>query len=962
MLDAGTTDSGRPYFVMELVKGVPITQYCDEHHLTPRERLELFVPVCYAVQHAHQKGIIHRDIKPSNVLVAKYDDRPVPKVIDFGVAKAIEQRLTEKTVFTQFGQVIGTVEYMSPEQANLNQLDIDTRSDIYSLGVLLYELLTGETPFDRQRLRSAAFDELLRIIREEEPPKPSLRLSTSESLPSIAANRQIDPKKLSTAVRGELDWIVMKALEKDRTRRYETATGFANDVERYLNDEPVVACPPSAAYRLRKFLRRNRVPITTILGLVAAITIVATLGVMAHRRGLRETEFRRLAEIAEREKAEAELDARVEEGLRLGSGLYPDFAAAVDCFSGVLKARPEESSLYLFRGSAYYQWGRPNEAIADLERALALSPEDNFAAHHLIAIAAHDLGDQEKAAQHRHLAEQQEPESVEALVAQALAIQFEERALELMNQAIEKRPFDPLLYYRRGQIATDLAIDLANPTYYQAAVRDLEMALAGRPTDDSIRGALCLVLLWGSLLADDPPASKERSRVLAEEWLERAPGHSYATATLIGYYWSVGQPAKAVAVLSEEQQAGPLSHYVLSTLGDAYDRLGNHDKSLDMFERALADGEHPWTYAQRARAHAKLGHHELARRDIEEALNRSSPRMVKVTFTCLQETYDAMDDHEAVVRTANERLQQVPGDAEAHVWRARAYARLGQSKRALADHDQAIQLAPTSCGAFLSRGDTYREIGNSKSALADYDRAIQLGSTAFWAFHARGDHNREIGNLESALADYDRAIQLDSTSPWTFFHRGNCQRKLGNPNAAIADYNEAFRLGLNDPRVLDGVAWYLATSPEFRMQDPGRAVELAQKAVELSPKEAAFWNTLGAAQYRAGQWKAAIASRQKSMELDSGWNSFPQFHVAMAYWQLGQKDEARRWYDRSVELMEEHDPDNEDLRRFRAEAARLLGVLDTLPEEKGETEAPTNEESGSEGEESRSVESTPSQP
>ncbi|HUG20054.1 MAG TPA: serine/threonine-protein kinase, partial [Planctomycetaceae bacterium] len=258
VLDAGTTDTGRPYFVMELVKGMPVTQYCDEQHLTPRERLELFVPICQAVQHAHQKGIIHRDLKPSNILIARYDDKPVPKIIDFGVAKATSQRLTEKTMFTQYGQIVGTVEYMSPEQANFNQLDVDTRSDIYSLGVLLYELLTGETPFDKKRLRSAAFDELLRIIREEEPPRPSTKLSSSETLANTAVNRKMEPKKLSLLVRGELDWIVMKALEKDRNRRYETANGFAADVQRYLKDEHVLACPPSAGYRVRKFARRNK--------------------------------------------------------------------------------------------------------------------------------------------------------------------------------------------------------------------------------------------------------------------------------------------------------------------------------------------------------------------------------------------------------------------------------------------------------------------------------------------------------------------------------------------------------------------------------------------------------------------------------------------------------------------------------------------------------------------------------
>jgi len=274
VLDAGTTDSGRPYFVMELVHGVPITKYCDDNQLTPRERLELLVPVCQAVQHAHQKGIIHRDIKPSNVMVCLYDGKPVPKVIDFGVAKATEQRLTERTLFTQYGAIVGTFEYMSPEQAEMSQLGVDTRSDVYSLGVLLYELLTGDTPLSRQRLREAAFDEVLRLIRSEDPPRPSMRLSGSgAALATISAQRKTEPAKLTRLVRGDLDWIVMKALEKDRTRRYDSASGLAKDLERYLHDEPVEACPPSPMYRLRKFARRHKTGVVTTLAIVFAALV-----------------------------------------------------------------------------------------------------------------------------------------------------------------------------------------------------------------------------------------------------------------------------------------------------------------------------------------------------------------------------------------------------------------------------------------------------------------------------------------------------------------------------------------------------------------------------------------------------------------------------------------------------------------------------------------------------------------
>jgi WD40 repeat protein/serine/threonine protein kinase len=291
---ASTIPAGRPYFVMELVKGIPLLKFCDEQRLSIRERLELFMPVCQAIQHAHQKGIIHRDISPSNVLVALYDGGPVPKVIDFGIAKASGLRLTERTLFTEFGALIGKLEYMSPEQAEMNQLDIDTRSDIYSLGVLLYELLTGTTPLKRETLRQVAFDEVLRRIREEEPPRPSTRLSqTSDRLPTISAQRRLQPTQLMHTLSRDLDWIVMKALEKDRVRRYETANGLAQDVRRYLNDEPVLAGPPTTRYRLRKLLQKHRAAVA-VAASFALLLIVAAI--VSTGFGMRAVEARKVAE------------------------------------------------------------------------------------------------------------------------------------------------------------------------------------------------------------------------------------------------------------------------------------------------------------------------------------------------------------------------------------------------------------------------------------------------------------------------------------------------------------------------------------------------------------------------------------------------------------------------------------------------------------------------------------------
>jgi serine/threonine protein kinase/WD40 repeat protein len=320
VFDAGSTDAGRPYFAMELVRGVPVTDYCDANHLTPRERLGLFVQVCQAVQHAHTKGVIHRDLKPTNILVTLQDGAPVPKVIDFGIAKATgggAGHLTDGTLLTHFAQMIGTPLYMSPEQAELGGLDVDTRSDVYSLGVLLYELLTGTTPFDKRRLGEVALDEVRRIIREEEPPRPSTRLGTAAPALLIAAGSRIELRRLSSLVRGELDWIVMKCLEKDRARRYQTANDLVTDVRRYLADEAVQACPPSAAYKLRKFARRNRTTVLTAsavaLALLLAVFVLAASNVRITSERNQKATALRDRETALAEKAGALLEARASE-------------------------------------------------------------------------------------------------------------------------------------------------------------------------------------------------------------------------------------------------------------------------------------------------------------------------------------------------------------------------------------------------------------------------------------------------------------------------------------------------------------------------------------------------------------------------------------------------------------------------------------------------------------------------
>jgi serine/threonine protein kinase len=382
VLDAGATENGRPYFVMELVRGIKITDYCDQNKLSTDERLGLFTQVCNAIQHAHQKGIIHRDIKPSNILVTLHDGVPVPKVIDFGIAKATQGRLTDQTLFTAFEQFIGTPAYMSPEQAEMSGLDIDTRSDIYALGVLLYELLTGRTPFDAKELLQSGLDEMRRTIREKEPARPSTRLSTmlDADLTAVAQRRHAEPPKLIHILSGDLDWIVMKSLEKDRTRRYETANGLAMDIQRYLTNEPVMARPPSTVYRFQKLVRRNKAAFAAIGTGLAALVVGLVLSLYlfiqeksALKRALEAEQVEnQMREQAEQHSAWSQQITRA--GLLLMRQKYAESEQLLRDVPPIAACVP----FYNVFGDVHARRGEWREALTNWNLVVKFAPEDHI--------------------------------------------------------------------------------------------------------------------------------------------------------------------------------------------------------------------------------------------------------------------------------------------------------------------------------------------------------------------------------------------------------------------------------------------------------------------------------------------------------------------------------------------------------------------------------------------------------
>jgi serine/threonine protein kinase len=494
VLDAGTTETGRPYFVMELVRGLPINEFCDKNNLTTQERLELFISVCQAVQHAHQRGIIHRDIKPSNVLVTLHDGKPVAKVIDFGIAKALNQRLTEKTVFTRYSQMIGTPEYMSPEQAEMSGLDIDTRSDVFSLGVLLYELLTGTTPFNSEYLLHKGYGEMQRIIREEEPMRPSTKISTiGEALIEVAKHRKTTPDVLRKTVRGDLDWIVMKTLKKDRTHRYQTVYALAEDIERHLKHEPITASSPGVLYLIQKFLQRNRVKV--MMWSAAAVIVIGLLfvfNVYLHSR-------------TERIKNEHIRSLSLVEDL-ITNG---DYEHALTEIQPVLSSKFIGAKAQLLNARILLELQRPDAGIEQLNKLLNEKSEIAANAYFLLAriyleSATGDPHMEDKAKVHMEQGEKLMPRTSDAYLLRAMISQTVQETLGWLNDALELDPSNysarrtrALTYYALGEyrdMETEASVMVGgqpkNPAGYSLrAIARRELALQEN-NSELLNGAL----------------------------------------------------------------------------------------------------------------------------------------------------------------------------------------------------------------------------------------------------------------------------------------------------------------------------------------------------------------------------------------------------------------------------------------------------------------------------------------
>ena len=864
VLDAGTTETGRPYFVMELVHGVPITDYCDQARLTPRERLELFVPVCEAIQHAHQKGIIHRDIKPSNVLVTMYDGRPSPKVIDFGIAKATDQTLTERTMFTQYGVIVGTLEYMSPEQATVSMQDVDTRSDIYSLGVVLYELLTGTTPLKRAALRDAGFAEILKRIKDEDPPRPSTRLVDSkEALASMSALRKTEPAKLARLLRGDLDWIVMKALEKDRDRRYETASGFARDVRRYLDGDAVEARPPTTGYRLAKFARKNR-GVLTAAAAMAGLLLVGT--VVSTWQALRATHAERLAEARLRDvsaangRTEAALTtARKERDVAVAERERADAQTALAKSEGEKAERSaaEARAVLGFFEDRVLAAARPQGQRGGLGKDVTLRAAVD-AAEPTIAAAFRDKPTVEAyirdslGTTYRYLGEP------------SLTVRQHERALELRKAALGPDHPDTLASQNNlaqaytGAARLDLAIPLLEQTLKARAAKlgaDHRDTLATRnhlasAHSDAGRLDLAIPLYEQTLRGRMAGLGADHTDTLTSQ-------DNLAVA-----YKNAGRLDRAIPLFERTLEARekafgadhPETLISQNNLAAAYKNSGRLDLALPLFEKTLAartsrlGADHPNTLNSRnnlASAYRDAGQFDRAIPLLEQTLAARATKLGTDHPDALASQYslalalkDAGRPQQAIAlleRTLAARKSRLgpdhPDILKTQNNLALTYRDVSRFDRAIPLFEETLKVETSRLGAdhpdtLTTRNNlalTYRDDGQWDRAIALTEQTLKARAAKLGADHPDTlltQHNlamayREAGQWDRAIPIFERTLaaqtsKLGADHPYTLLTQNNlgpAYQAAGQVDRAIALLEQtrkarAAKLGADHPSTL----------------------------------------------------------------------------------------------------------------------------------------------------------------